>query len=112
LSSGRHSGTTLIPAVHTNGLNVDAASLGLPSVVGTSVASGSCLNAATAREPVAVLGALAGSGQMARARTRLTRAAQAGDPEAEFSVGRLLANLNPRRWPRPAPPGRPGPRAR
>ena len=34
-----------------------AASLGLPAVAGTSVAQGSYLNAATAREPVAVLGA-------------------------------------------------------
>jgi putative ABC transport system permease protein len=47
----------LIPAVDTDGLSVDAASLGLPAVAGTSVAQGSYLNAATAREPVAVLGA-------------------------------------------------------
>jgi putative ABC transport system permease protein len=38
---------------------VSAASLGLPSAVGTSVAQGTYLNAATAREPVAVLGATA-----------------------------------------------------
>jgi putative ABC transport system permease protein len=38
---------------------VAGASLGLPSVVGTSIAQGSYLNAATAREPVAVLGAQA-----------------------------------------------------
>jgi putative ABC transport system permease protein len=49
----------LIPAVETNGLTVQAASLGLPAALGTSVAAGSFLNAATAREPVAVLGALA-----------------------------------------------------
>ena len=49
----------LIPAVDTNALSVDAASLGLPRAVGTSVARGSFLNAATAREPVAVLGAAA-----------------------------------------------------
>jgi putative ABC transport system permease protein len=47
----------LIPAIDTDGLSVAAASLGLPAVAGTSVAQGSYLNAATAREPVAVLGA-------------------------------------------------------
>jgi putative ABC transport system permease protein len=47
----------LIPSVNTNALTVAAASLGLPAVAGTSVAQGSYLNAATAREPVAVLGA-------------------------------------------------------
>jgi len=46
-----------IPSVDTNALTVDAASLGLPAVAGTSLAQGSYLNAATAREPVAVLGA-------------------------------------------------------
>jgi len=49
----------LIPAVDTNALTVDAATLGLPAAVGTSVAQGAYLNAATAREPVAVLGAAA-----------------------------------------------------
>ena len=49
----------LIPAIDTNALSVDAASLGLPRAVGTSVAQGAYLNAATAREPVAVLGAAA-----------------------------------------------------
>ena len=47
----------LIPPVETNALSVDAASLGLPAVAGTSIALGSYLNAATASEPVAVLGA-------------------------------------------------------
>ena len=47
----------LIPAVSTNGLSVAAATTGLPTVVGTSLAAGRFLNAATAREPVAVLGA-------------------------------------------------------
>jgi putative ABC transport system permease protein len=47
----------LIPSIDTDGLSVDAASLGLPAVAGTSVAQGSYLNAATAKEPVAVLGA-------------------------------------------------------
>jgi len=49
----------LVPRVETNALTVTAASLGLPGVVGTSVAEGSFLNAATAREPVTVLGAQA-----------------------------------------------------
>ena len=48
-----------IPAINTNALTVAAASLGLPAVAGTNVAQGSYLNAATAREPVAVLGAAA-----------------------------------------------------
>ena len=46
-----------IPLVETNALSVDAATLGLPAVAGTSLAQGRFLNAATAREPVAVLGA-------------------------------------------------------
>jgi putative ABC transport system permease protein len=50
-----------IPSVNTNGLAVDAASLALPKAVGTSVAHGRYLNRATAREPVAVLGAQAAS---------------------------------------------------
>lgn len=49
--------TPLIPAVNTGGLTVRASSLGLPAAVGTSVAQGRYLNAATAREPVVVLGA-------------------------------------------------------
>ena len=49
----------LIPSTNTNALSVQAASLGLPATVGTTVAAGSYLNAATAREPVAVLGAAA-----------------------------------------------------
>jgi putative ABC transport system permease protein len=49
----------LIPTGDTNALTVDATSLGLPAAVGTSVAHGSYLNPATAREPVAVLGAAA-----------------------------------------------------
>jgi putative ABC transport system permease protein len=49
----------LIPSVETNALSVDATTLGLPAVAGTSVAQGQFLNAATAREPVAVLGASA-----------------------------------------------------
>jgi putative ABC transport system permease protein len=48
-----------IPAVNSNGLAVQASSLGLPAIVGTSLASGTYLNAATATKPVAVLGAVA-----------------------------------------------------
>jgi putative ABC transport system permease protein len=51
----------LIPSINTNALSVQATSLGLPHTVGTSVAQGRFLNAATAHEPVAVLGAAAAS---------------------------------------------------
>jgi putative ABC transport system permease protein len=51
--------TPLINPIKTNGLSVDAASLALPAASGTSIAQGSFLNAATARQPVAVLGAAA-----------------------------------------------------
>jgi putative ABC transport system permease protein len=49
----------LIPAIDTDGLSIEAASLGLLRTVGTSMAEGSYLNAATAREPVCVLGVAA-----------------------------------------------------
>jgi putative ABC transport system permease protein len=49
----------LIPSAETNGLQVQAASLNLLPAVGTQVAQGRYLNAATAREPVAILGAVA-----------------------------------------------------
>jgi putative ABC transport system permease protein len=49
----------LIPAINTNALEVQAASLNLPSVLATSVAKGRYLNSATATQPVAVLGASA-----------------------------------------------------
>jgi putative ABC transport system permease protein len=49
----------LIPSIDTNALSVDAASLALPAAVGTSIAEGTYLNAATATEPVCVLGAAA-----------------------------------------------------
>jgi putative ABC transport system permease protein len=49
----------LISPIDTNALSVEAASLSLLPTVGTSVGDGSYLNAATAREPVAVLGAVA-----------------------------------------------------
>jgi putative ABC transport system permease protein len=48
-----------IPAVNTNAISVQAAGLGLPAAVGTHVAQGRYLNTATARYPVAVLGAVA-----------------------------------------------------
>jgi putative ABC transport system permease protein len=48
----------LIPSIETNALSVEAVTLNLPAVAGTSLAQGRFLNAATAREPVAVLGAL------------------------------------------------------
>ena len=49
----------LIPSIDTNAISIEAASMGLLHTVGTSVAQGSYLNAATAQEPVAVLGAAA-----------------------------------------------------
>ena len=49
----------LIPPIDTNALSIEAASLGLLPTVGTSVAEGSYLNAATAQEPLCVLGAAA-----------------------------------------------------
>ena len=54
--------SSLIPATNTGGLQVQAASLNLLSVLGTGVARGRWLNAGTAREPVAVLGAAAADG--------------------------------------------------
>jgi putative ABC transport system permease protein len=62
--TGRVSGvdvykSPLIPSIETNALSVDAATLGLPAAAGTSLAQGRYLNAATEREPVAVLGAAA-----------------------------------------------------
>jgi putative ABC transport system permease protein len=48
-----------IPAVNTNGLAVEAATLTLLPIVGATVAHGSYLNPATATEPVCVLGAQA-----------------------------------------------------
>jgi putative ABC transport system permease protein len=46
-----------IPSTNTNGLTVEAASLNLLPVIATTLADGHFLNAATAQEPVAVLGA-------------------------------------------------------
>ena len=49
----------LIPPANTNALTVDATTLGLPGTAGTAIAQGKFLNAATAHEPVCVLGAAA-----------------------------------------------------
>jgi putative ABC transport system permease protein len=49
--------TPYIPPVDTRGLTVQAATLSLLPVLATTVAQGHYLNAATAQEPVAVLGA-------------------------------------------------------
>jgi putative ABC transport system permease protein len=49
----------LIPSIETNALQVQAASLNLLPVIATGVARGRYLNAATATQPVAVLGAVA-----------------------------------------------------
>jgi putative ABC transport system permease protein len=46
----------LIPAVETNALSIQAASLGLLRTLGIDVVQGRYLNAATAQEPAAVLG--------------------------------------------------------
>ena len=49
----------LIPSINSNALSVRATSLRLPHTIGTTLAQGRFLNRATAREPVAVLGAAA-----------------------------------------------------
>ncbi len=59
ISSANVYRSPLIPSIDTNALSVEAASLALPSAVGTKIAEGSYLNAATATEPVCVLGAAA-----------------------------------------------------
>lgn len=46
-----------IPAANTNGIGTYAADLNLPAVVGTTLADGQWLNAASARYPAVVLGA-------------------------------------------------------
>ena len=51
--------STYVPSIDTNALSVYASSLGLPGVVGTTVAQGEYLNSANQYEPVAVLGAAA-----------------------------------------------------
>jgi putative ABC transport system permease protein len=59
LSSANVYRSPLIPSINTNAISVEAATLNLPGAVGTSVAKGHFLNAATATEPVCVLGAAA-----------------------------------------------------
>jgi putative ABC transport system permease protein len=59
ISSAKVYRSPLIPSVDTNALTVQAASLNLLPALGTSVAQGSYLNAATANEPAVVLGAAA-----------------------------------------------------
>jgi putative ABC transport system permease protein len=59
LIAGNAFRSPLIPTIDTNALSIEAASLGLLPTVGTSVAQGRYLNAATAREPLCVLGAAA-----------------------------------------------------
>ncbi len=49
----------LIPSINTNAITVAATTLNLTGAVGTTVARGEFLNAATATEPVCVLGAAA-----------------------------------------------------
>jgi putative ABC transport system permease protein len=51
--------TPLIPAIDTNALTVQAASVNLLAALGVKVVQGTYLNAATATEPVAVLGSAA-----------------------------------------------------
>jgi putative ABC transport system permease protein len=51
----------LVPSIQTNALSVLATTLDLPATVGTTLAAGRYLNAATATEPVAVLGSAAAS---------------------------------------------------
>jgi putative ABC transport system permease protein len=51
--------TPLVPQIDTNALSVQAASLDLLSALGVHMSQGHYLNAATASEPVAVLGAAA-----------------------------------------------------
>jgi putative ABC transport system permease protein len=51
--------TPVIPTIDTNALSVQAASTDLLGTLGVKVVQGSYLNAATATEPVAVLGAVA-----------------------------------------------------
>jgi putative ABC transport system permease protein len=49
----------LVPTIDSNAISIEASSLGLLPTVGTTVARGIFLNAATANEPVCVLGAAA-----------------------------------------------------
>jgi putative ABC transport system permease protein len=57
--SGNVYRSPLVNSINTNGLGIEAASLGLLRTVGSSLSSGRYLNAATATKPVCVLGAVA-----------------------------------------------------
>jgi putative ABC transport system permease protein len=57
--SGNVFRSPVVPSIDTNGIGIEAASLGLLHAVGTSIGQGKYLNAATAQEPVCVLGAAA-----------------------------------------------------
>jgi putative ABC transport system permease protein len=59
VSGARVYRSPLVPTINSNALSVQAASLDLPAALGTTIAQGRYLNAATATEPVAVLGASA-----------------------------------------------------
>jgi putative ABC transport system permease protein len=59
ISSARAYRSPLIPAIDTNALNVQATSLNLMPAIAATLHRGRFLNAATAQEPVAVLGAAA-----------------------------------------------------
>ena len=79
----------LIPSVNTNALQVQAATLNLPATVGATVAAGSYLNAATAREPVCVLGAQPHS---CSASTTSTPASASGSAAMWFYVTGILTS--------------------
>jgi putative ABC transport system permease protein len=57
LVSGNAYRSPLMPTIDTNALSVYASSIGLPRTIGTGLARGHFLNAATQNEPVCVIGA-------------------------------------------------------
>jgi putative ABC transport system permease protein len=59
ISAARAYRNPYVPAANSNAISVLATGLELPATIGTSLATGSYLNAATATQPVAVLGAVA-----------------------------------------------------
>src|SRR5207245_14284 len=81
----------LVPSTNTNGLSVQAASLDLPAAVGATMAAGRYLNAATAREPVAVLGAVAA--QRLGIDRRQPPAALTARAEAQSALNSLFLGL-------------------
>jgi len=80
--------TPLIPAVNTNGLAVYAATTDLLPVVGSSVVQGQFLNDATARLPVAVLGAAAARRTGRRPGRRGDRRPPPGHPRRQIVTDR------------------------